>query len=199
MKKLLAIFLCLVMCFCFSGCNSTEKKNEEAKEMLTKVLNNEEDFTVYNVYVDETTEENLEKFRYPTYSNALNIFLPLMYAFVDFDSDGIEELLILDANYTDFLFLRYDDGKVYGYVHNRISMQDIKTDGSFMTFDYDGYNAISRISFSGTSYEITNLAYKDDSENKYLLDEESAQKSKVEEYFENWNKNTTKITWKEIN
>ena len=68
-----------------------------------------------------------------------------------------------------------------------------------MTFDYDGYKAISRISFSGSSYEITNQAYLDDSQNKYLLDDKSVQKNEVEEYFENWNKNTTKVSWEDIN
>ena len=92
MKKLLAIFLCLLMCTVFSGCNNTEKKNDEAKTVLTKVLNKEENFTVHNVYVDKTTEENLEKFRYPTYSDVLNIFVPAHYTFADFDADGIEEL-----------------------------------------------------------------------------------------------------------
>lgn len=199
MKKVLAIFLCLLMCLVFSGCNNTEKKNDEAKTVLTKVLNKEENFTVHNVYVDKTTEENLERFRYPTYSNALNIFMPTYYTFADFDADEIEELLIIDVSLSDFLFLNYDDGKVYGYVHKKISIQDVKTDGSFMTFDYDGYKAISRISFSGSSYEITNQAYLDDSENKYLLDEKPVQKSAVEEYFENWNKNTTKVSWEDIN
>ena len=199
MKKLLAIFLCLLMCLVFSGCNNTEKKNDEAKTVLTKVLNKEENFTVHNVYVDKTTEENLEKFRYPTYSNALNIFVPAHYTFADFDADGIEELLIIDTYRSDFLFLRYDNGKVYGYVHKKISIQDVKTDGSFMRFDYYGCKAISRISFSGSSYKITNQAYFDDSENKYLLDEKPVQKSEVEEYFENWNKNTTKVSWEDIN
>ena len=81
----------------------------------------------------------------------------------------------------------------------KISIQDVKTDGSFMTFDYDGYKAISRISFSGSSYKITNQAQLDDSENKYLLEEKPVQKSEVEEYFENWNKNTTKVSWEDIN
>ena len=60
MKKLLAIFLCLLMCLAFSGCNNTEKMNDEAKTVLTKVLNKEENFTVYNASTDKTTEENLE-------------------------------------------------------------------------------------------------------------------------------------------
>ncbi|MBE6727402.1 MAG: hypothetical protein E7562_02005 [Ruminococcaceae bacterium] len=199
MKKVTAIFLCLVMCIYLCGCGDTEKKDNEAKTALTQVLNKEKNFTVHNVYVDKTTEENLEKFRYPTYSNALNIFVPAKYTFADFDADGIEELLIIDAYLSDFLFLKYDNGKVYGYVHKRISTQDVKTDGSFMTFKYNGYKAISRISFSGNSYKITNQAYFDDSQNKYLIGDKTVQKNEVEEYFENWNKNTTKVAWKDIN
>ena len=199
MKKVTAIFLCFVMCLVFSGCSNTERKNDAAKTVLTKVLNKEENFTVYNAYVDKTTEENLENFRYPTYSNTLNIFVPAHYTFADFDADGIEELLIIDAYLSDFLFLRYDDGKVYGYIHKKISIQDVKTDGSFMTFDYEGYKAISRISFSGSSYKITNQAYLDNLKNEYLLGDRSVQKNEVEEYFENWNKNTTKVSWEDIN
>lgn len=46
MKKILTIFLCLAMCLAFCGCNNTEKKNNEAKAVFTKVLNKEESFTV---------------------------------------------------------------------------------------------------------------------------------------------------------
>ena len=199
MKKSIAIFLSLVMCLAFGGCSTVEKNNDQVKTVLTKVLNQEENFTIHNAYVDKTTEQNLEKFRYPTYSNALNIFVPAHYTFTDFDADGIEELLILDAYLSDFLFLRYDDGKVYGYVHKKISIQDIKTDGSFMTFGNDGYKAVSRISFSGISYEIKNIAYLDDAQNTYLLEDKSVPKNEVEEYFENWNNNTTKVSWEDIN
>lgn len=197
MKRIIALLMSIIICFGFVGCNkgNTEELNSEAKAALTKVLNKEESFTVYNKYIEKTTEETLEKFKYPTYSNALNIFVPSHYTFADFDADGIDELLIIDATLTFFLFLRYDNGKVNGYVHKKISMQDIKTDGSFMTFDYNGYRAISNISFSGNSYEITHKAYKDDSENKYLLDGKSAQKEEVEEYFDDWNENTTKVSW----
>ncbi len=194
MKKL-TVILCLVMCLSFIGCNNTEKKNDEAKAILTKVLNKEVSFTVHNAYIDKTTEANLEKFRYPTDSDALNIFVPSNYTFVDFDGDGIEELLIAEIYLRNFLFLRYDDGKVYGYVHKKISGKDVKTDGSFMTYAYNGYKAISRISFSGNSYEITNQAYLDDSQNKYLLGGKSATKEEVEKYFDDWNENTTKASW----
>ena len=199
MKKVLAIFLCFSICLSLGGCNNAEKKNEEAKEALTKVLNKEENFIVHNVYLDQTTEENLGKFHYPTDSDALNVFLPVCYTFADFDADGVDELLMVDVLLIDYLFLRYDDGKVYGYVHRRIEGQDVKTDGSFITYSRDGFKAISRISFSGNSYEITNQAYLDDSKKIYLIDDKSVQKSEVEKYFEDWNKNTTKVSWENIN
>jgi|GEM_PF-1594535 len=198
MKKAFVFFLCLVMCLAFCGCDHAEKNNDEAKAMLTKVLNKEESFTVHNIYIDKTTEENLEKFRYPTYSNALNIFAPAHYTFADFDADGVEELLIIDSTLSDFLFLRYNDGKVYGYVHRWISAQDVKTDGSFMTFDHNGYKAISRIAFSGSSYQITNQAYWDDSQSEYYIGETAVQKNEVEEYFENWRQKTTTVSWTNI-
>ena len=204
MKKLFTIFMCLVLCFCFVGCKNTEERNEEAKAALTRVLNNKENFTVHNVYTNKTTEENLKKFNYPTYSNALHVFVPDNYTFVDFDKDGIEELLIIDILLSSHLFLKYDDGRVYGYVHdakinNHINLKGVKTDGSFVTSAFDGYEAISRISFSGTSYEITQLAYKDDSSNKYLLNGKPAKKSEVEAFIENRDKNTTEVAWTQIN
>ena len=107
MKKLLAIFLCLLMCIVFSGCNNTEKKNDEAKTVLTKVLNKEENFIVHNVYLDQTTEENLGKFHYPTDSDALNVFLPVCYTFADFDADGVDELLMVDVLLIDYLLTHH--------------------------------------------------------------------------------------------
>lgn len=200
MKRILAGLMCMIFCFGLVGCDkeTIEERNNEAKTVLTSVLNKEKSFTVRNPYIDKTTEETLEKFRFPTYSNALNVFVPGWYTFVDFDADGIEELLIVEAGLTDFLFLRYDGDEVYGYVLKRISIQDVKTDGSFLTFDYDGFNAISRISFSEDSYEITYKAYKDDSEGTYLLDGQSISQEDVEKVFDDWNQNTTKVTWEEI-
>lgn len=195
MRKLIAIFMCLAMCLSFIGCNNIEKQNDEAKVSLNRVLNREQSFTVKSLVFDKVTEENLEKFSFPTESNAINAFIPQGYAYVDFDADGIEELLIVDATLTFFLVLRYDGGEVYGYVLRNISLQDIKTDGSFQTVIYRGYTAVSRVSFDGVDCEVSHLAYKDDSTKTYRLNEETTTKEAVEKYFDEWNENTTKISW----
>lgn len=62
MKKLIAIFMCLVMCLSFFGCNNTEKQNSEAKELLQKVLDNEQNFSYKCMVFDKVTEENLKEF-----------------------------------------------------------------------------------------------------------------------------------------
>lgn len=200
----MSVFICLIICFSFGGCNNAEKKNKEAKEILNKVLNKEQDFIFKSLVFDKVTEENLEKFSFSTVSNAINAFIPQSYAFVDFNSDGIEELLMVEVTLKFFLILRYDSEKVYGYIIENISLQDIKTDGSFLTLgnvyneDYKVVgtrNTISRVEFDGTECKISNLAYKDDSSNIYKLNEKSAEKEETEKYFDDWNNNTIKIDW----
>ena len=203
MKKLLAIFICFAMCLGFIGCSNIEKKNAEAKAVLTEVLNKEEDFRVYNACLDKVIKTKLEKFSYPTYDNMFNMFVPWFYVFDDLDGDGIEELLIIDGYYSYFLFLRYDEGKVYGYVHPYEGIHGINTDGSFMTCEYENGEVISktinRISFSGTSYEITEEAYMNDAEDEYLLEGKTARRREVKKYFRNWSENTTEPSWEKIN
>ncbi len=195
MKKLIAIFMCLVMCLSIVGCNNTEKQNDEAKETLLRVLEKEQNFNYKCLVFDKVTEESLGEFRFHTEYSALNPFVPQGYAYVDFDSDGIDELVIVDATLNFFLILRYYNENVNGYILENISLQDIKTDGSFLTVRYNSYTAISRVSFEELDCAVTNLAYKDDSENIYQLNQESATRDEVEKYFDNWNENTTKISW----
>lgn len=147
---------------------------------------------------DKVTEESLKEFRFHTEYSALNPFIPQGYAYVDFDSDGLEELVIVDATLKFFLILRYDNENVNGYILENISLQDIKTDGSFLNVRYNSYTAISRVSFEELDSVVTNFAYKDDSANTYQLNQKSATKDEVEKYFDDWNGNTTKISWTTI-
>ena len=198
MKKTLAILMCFIFCFSFVGCNNTKKQNEEAREYLGKVLEKEQNFSYKCLVFDKVTDENLQKFNFKTEYSALNSFVPQGYTYIDFDSDGIEELLIVDVTLRCFLILRYDDKNVNGYIFENISSQDIKTDGSFLTVKYNSYTSIDKVSFDGLDYEVSNLAYKDDSTNTYQLNKESAKKDEVEKYFNDWKENTTKISWTTI-
>lgn len=201
MSKLLAVLMCVLISFCYVGCGKTnnEKQNKEAKAALTDVLNEKGTFIVKNMQSNKTTEETLEKYHFSTVSNAYYAFVPGHYTFVDLDADGIQELIVFDLQLSYYLVLRYANEKVYGYNIESRNMVDLKTDGSFKTTSISaGDKFISRISFADTSFEITDKAYKNDDDGKYLIKGESTDKGAVEKYFEEWNKNTTKVSWEKI-
>lgn len=172
--------------------------NEEARAYLQKVLEKEKDFTYKCLVWGEVTTENFQKFIYNLEHTALLSFLPNWYAYVDFDSDGIDELLITNLAGGQCLVLRYDGEKAIGYIIEYLS--GVKTDGTLLIgMDNEkGSCSISKISFDGLDYEITDLAYKDASENLYQLDQKPASKDEVENYFDNWNESTTDVSWTKI-
>ncbi len=178
--------------------DTVKNNNEQVKKVLQKVLTHEQNFTFKSLVFDEVTEENLEKFTFPSEDFWKNTFLPQAYMFVDFDSDNVEELLIIDMWLQFFLILRYENNAVFGYILTNIDLQNIKTDGTFLTRMYytePPTTAISKVSFEGLNCQVTNLAYKDESKNEYRLNEKPAEKEAVLTYFDDWNKNTTKLTW----
>ena len=209
MKKLLAVLVCLGICLAFAGCQKpdkdvgnpteqTEKPTENPSEALEKVLNKKASFTYKCLVFDKVTEENLEKFTFNTEGAALNPFRPIAYTYVDLDSDGVEELLVSDMGLHYYLILRYDNGKVNGYILERISPQEIKTDGSFVICWNNGPESVDRIWFDGLDYALTELACKDDGENTYALNGKLATKETVESYFADWKNSGEKITWTNI-
>ena len=206
MKKLIAILLCIAICLSFVGCqkpekqeeNPTEQPTENPREVLEKVLNKEASFTFKSLVFDEVTEENLEKFRFITEYSVNNAFLPVVYSYVDFDSDGVEELLIAEMGLHFYLILRYDNGKVNGYILERLSAQEIKTDGSFVVSWHKGPESVNRVQFDGLECELTEFACKDDTENTYTLNGKTATKEVVESYFADWKSSGEKITWTNI-
>lgn len=202
MKKLIAILLCLAICLSFAGCQKPEKQEEKPtenpREVLEKVLNKEENFTYKSLVFDKVTEENLEKFRFDTEGVALYPFVPVAYTYVDFDSDGAEELLVSDIGLHFCLILRCDNGKVNGYMLEQISAQNIKTDGSFAISWYKGPETVNRIKFDGVECELTELACKDDTQNTYELNGKTAAKAEVESYIADWKSSGTNITWTHI-
>ena len=226
MKKLIAILLCIAICLSFVGCQKsgkqeekpteqqtekpteqqtekptekpTENATEKSREALEKVLNKEASFTFKSLVFDEVTEENLEKFRFVTEYSVNNAFLPVIYSYVDFDSDGVEELLVAEMGLHFYLILRYDNGKVNGYILERLSAQEIKTDGSFVVSWHKGPESVNRVRFDGLECELTELACKAETENTYALNGKTATKEIVESYFADWKSSGEKITWTSI-
>lgn len=169
--------------------------NEEAREYLQKVLEKEKDFTYKCLVWGKVTTENFQRFIYNLEHTAFLPFIPQGYAYIDFDSDGIDELLIVDIRLTQCMVLRYDGEKAIGYIIEHINIKNVKTDGTLLIGNEKSACSISKVSFDGLDYEITNLAYKKGSENLYQLDQKPASKDEVENYFDNWNEGTTNISW----
>ena len=162
-------------------------------------MNKEQSFTFKSLVFDEVTEENLERFSFATEGSAINPFLPQGYTCVDLDSDGIDELVIFSLKLDFCLILRYGGERVYGYLVPQRSFVELKTDGTFMISSGAGINSISSMSFQDTyqdsSFVIEDMAHKDDMNGVYLLDGKAAEKEKVEEYFENWKRDSRGVSW----
>ena len=208
MKKVISILLCIILSVSFVGCNNaeeTEKKNHEVKTTLLKVLKNEENFTYYCPVLDNVNIKNMEKFIFTSSGNVDRQFIPWGYMFVDFDSDKIDELLILDVSLNYYLILRSEKDKVYGYITQNINPSYVKNDGTFLSKRYindgDKVNVTEEIntySFKGDRFELKNLASKDDSKNTYKIEGKIVSKEKYDKYFEAWNDDSSKLRFEVI-
>lgn len=218
MKKYLSLFVIVLLFACLVGCQAEtpadtseptkteaatiepgeENATEEIKEVLQKVLNQEQNFIFKSLVYDNVSEENLNNFFFSTEANVKNAFIPQEYAYVDFNSDNVDEMVILSAKLDYFLTLHYDAETVYGYVIPQRSLIDLKTDGSFMTSSGAGINTISTLTFADASFEIEDKAYQDVLNNKYQLDGKDSNKETVEDYFKNWEKSTSDVSWESL-
>jgi len=193
MKKLIAFFMCLVICVAFVGCKNTENQNDEAREALQRVLENEQTFTA------QTTKYTLEKYHFQINDNTYYVFVPEQYAFVDMDNDNIDELVILDSMMNYYLVLHYENEKVNGYRIDVRSLIDLRTDGSFMTSSAAGINSIGNMCFDGSECKVINKALANDYDQEYFIDGKKTDQKTSKKYFDDWNENTTKIAWITIN
>lgn len=202
MKKTLVILMCLIFCFSIIGCgkDNIKEQNEQAKEVLMKVLEKEQTFTAKtSVISDKTTEQTLDKYHFQTIDNAYYAFVPAYYVYVDCDADNIDELVILDVKLHCYLILRYDSGKVYGYNYAGIGdIKKFKVDGSFEPKLKDGEQKIAFLKFDGYDFEIVEKAYINNNKSEYFLDGKVANKGTVEKYFDDWFEKTPNANWIKI-
>lgn len=198
MKKILSIIVCAILCFSLVGCanDSNDKQNENAHEILMKVLENEQTFIAKtSVISDNMTEQKIGKYHFQTHDTAYYAFIPELYTFVDCDADGIDELVILDIKLSCYLILRYDDKKIYGYNYTPIGdIKKFKSDGSFEPRLKDGEKKISRLLFKDVDFEIVEKAYINENERIYLLDGQIKEPDAVRKFFDTWN-NTPEAVW----
>lgn len=117
------------------------------------------------------------------------------YAFVDMDKDGTEELVIYTtSDYGAYVILHYENDKVYGYMIGVRSLENLKTDGSFMGSSGANSNEYSRMTFSKNSYAIKTEAVYDETNKVYEIDNTSVSEKQIKEFVENWNKKEN-VSW----
>ena len=111
-------------------------------------------------------------------------------------------IIALDSPYD---YLKYDGEKVNGYIlDDNIDLKNVKKNGTFLTVTYnfdEDYKIIGNnyyvceVEFDGLDYSINKLAFQNQGDNIYKIENKSATKDEVEAYIENWKNNTKQVEW----
>lgn len=180
MKKCL-IWLMLTALFLgmLSGCDGTivienfeevsdptEPDNTEAPEMQeTEPVETEPEMTVDEILLaalqgntpvvtEYNISEPLTAYLAEQYSAAVD-----MYATVDFDGDGQDEVVALASSMAaNYVVLHYDQGNVYAFPFGTRSMMSLSREGHFFGSNGATGNVYMGLSFSGGRYTIEELA-----------------------------------------
>ena len=187
MKRLLTVF------FCFSitmlvGCMPVEK---DGSEVLLSVMNQECTFVTQNGKEVLLKDYMVGEGEYITNKYAQ----PYEYTYVDFDEDGMDEMVINISNDLGFyLVLHYEAEKVYGYEFVIRSLQSLKSDGSFIRSGGAMSTYYSCMTFDKQKVKITNTAIKDDNNQIYELYGKQSSIEELDKYIANWNQKEN-VTW----
>lgn len=173
MKKLISVLFVLLIIFSASACEKDSSNID-----LMSILKNEQKFIAEN-----GEEVYLKDYKYAEEYYAT----PSRYALVDFDGDGINELVVdISLNGGIYLVFHNDGSNIYGFQFFSKELQNIKVDGSFSQSGAAVSNYYTRITFDGDDYEITNVAVCDEYISKYEIDGKECSIEEIDEYIENW-------------
>lgn len=188
MKKIAILVLSvLILSTIFSGCVN---KNS-IDDLLLDVLNNEQTF------IDESNEHIYLK-DYKLKENKDIKIIPQKYALIDFDNDGINELVVyVSENYGAYIIFHMYAGNIYGFEFMERALIDLKTDGSFIQSEGAGINAYARLAFNENGYDVFEEAYSNDIDNVYEINEKESTSEKVNNYRQEFSKKES-VKWKGI-
>ena len=165
MKK---IFVSLLFLLILTGCSN--KKDEEKKIVPYKeIVNNE--LKIVNM---DKEEIYLSEYKLSFDKD----FLIEGYTYVDFENDGVEELVIKTNLNNVYLIFHYDTENIY--VHE-VEFNELKKDGKFLV-KYDDEYYIYSITFNGTTYELNQIARYNDNLGIYKLENKDVTKEKIKSY-----------------
>ena len=172
----------------------TAPEASESRTALIDVLTKKSTFTVKSVYDNKVQERSLGNFSYTNTDATANLFIPSRYTWVDMDRDGAKELIVADSKQAYFLILRYDSGKVRGYMMAYRAMYDLHTNGTFKGAESASITAINQMVFKTTEVVVFEIAYKDIEKGEYRY-ATYTDKETVESFFTDWEKNATHPAW----
>ena len=165
---------------------TSNSSKTDTNQLLLDVMNNEEKFIN-----KDNKEVYLKDFKIVEEQTAKVD----KYAFVDMDKDGIEELVIYTtSDYGAYVILHYENNKVYGYMIGVRSLENLKTDGSFMGSSGANSNEYSRMTFNKNSYNLETEAVYDGTNKDYKINNANVSEKEIKEYVENWNKKEN-VSW----
>ena len=168
--------------------NSTAIDNEEVKQILLQILYNEQKFT--------DTEGNLTYLKDYNPMDDSNFVKVEQFCFVDFDGDGIEELLDLTKSQNGFYILfHYDKGTIQAYPLSIREIYNPKTDGSFYASGGATTYGYHTIKFNGAEIESKVLASRAD--DLYHIEDKIVSKEEFEE-FEKKQDAKTDVVWETL-
>jgi len=188
MKKMTILVLTiLILSAIFSGCankNSTD-------DLLLNILNNEQTF------IDESNQ-NVYLKDYKLKENKDITIIPQKYVLIDFDNDGINELVVyVSENYGAYIIFHMYDENIYGFEFMEREIIDLKIDGSFIQSEGAGINSYSRLSFNKNKNEILEEAYLNETNNVYRINGEKTTVENAYKYKQEFSKKEN-VNWKGI-
>lgn len=153
---LIAIISGVVLLF-LNNNKGSEKNNgnivtEEntVEDILLKVINNEQEF------ITERGDTTYLK-DFDMYGEKVTIS---RFAYVDFDQDGENEMVIETNSGSYSIVLHYENQRVYGYLLSARAIYDIKNDGTYTGNGGEEVTNIKRMRFATVEYEEIILASK---------------------------------------
>ena len=166
--------------------NTSNTNQEDNKEDLLKAMKSEKTF------IDENNKEVLFKDYEIVEKEKAK---PQKYTYVDLDKDGKEELVVLTtSDYGAYIILKNIDDQIYGYKLNIRAFESLKKDGSFIGSNGAANNDYCIISFEKNKYTIKKEATFDETNKKYIINNEDVTKEEIQKYADQWN-NKEDVTW----
>lgn len=163
-----------------STSNTAQDTTNDTNQILLNVMNNKQKFIQ-----EDNKEVYLKDFKIVENQTAQVD----KYTFVDMDKDGTEELVIYTtSDYGAYIILHYENNKVYGYMIGVRSLENLKTDGSFMASSGANSTEYLRITFNKNTYTMETEAIYDETNKNYKINNETVSETKIKEYVTNWNK-----------